>query len=168
LNNYFVCYRRPPPIVFDDATGLNVYANPSGPFGDDKTPDTLGLDLETACGSFQGTTTMIANSISKTYNNADYVSSAMSSIGGAYTTITNLRNGVCQRGNLTPEQTIDCTAISNFGLIGADANYSTLLGNYTTLSTTISNMKGLYVNDVVPKFSGLNCKISSITFPPGV
>lgn len=155
-SNYYVCYQRPPRIAYDDAIGMNEYINPGYPFEEDPNPEILKQDLETACGTFQGISTMITRSLLTTRTNISSVSNALSSIAGAYSTVNALRTRCT--GTLTTEQQTACTALNNFGVLANDANFNALTTMNNTLLTANSNMGGLFTGDVVPSFRGLNCK----------
>lgn len=155
-SNYYVCYQRPPRIAYDDAIGMNEYINPGYAFEEDPNPEILKQDLETACGTFQGISTIITRSLGTTRTNISSVGNALSSIAGAYSTVNALR-ARCT-GTLTPDQQTACTALSNFGVLANDANFNALTTLNTTLATANSNMGGLFMGNVVPSFKGLNCK----------
>lgn len=163
-SNYYVCYQRPPFVVYDDTLGSDVFQDPE----EDRNPETMKASLESACGSYQGAGVMIGTSMEKTYNNIDYVSTAMRSIKGTYDQVAALRSQRCT-GSLTTDQTKACNALAAFGTLQNDANYTALTTLYNTLVGSYSNMRTFFTGDTDPKFRGLKCKplpattISSIT-----
>lgn len=154
---YYVCYQRPPRLTYDDTLGTEVYENPGFEIDVDPNPATMSFNLETACGTYQGAGQMIGNSMFKTYNNIDYVSTAISSIEGAYSVVDATIKRRCT-GTLTTAQSNACTGLSNFGTLQADSNYTDLRSIYTVLTDSYGKMKSLFTGDTVPKFDGLNCR----------
>jgi hypothetical protein len=154
---YYVCYQRPPQIVYDDTLGMTRYTDPTNEVDDDPNPGTMTVNLETACGTYQGAGLMIGTAMDKTYKNIDYVSSAMRSIQGAYGLVSTIIKSRCG-GTINDDQRTACSSLSNFGTIQTDTTYSDLQGLYTALTGSYGNMKSFFTSDTTPKFNGLNCR----------
>jgi hypothetical protein len=171
---YYICYTRPPPVVYDPNMGDTRYLYPTQ---QDTDPNIQMLDSQypTTCAVYQTVTTQIYRNFSTTQLNLQVVSTTVGTIQTAYSTLGQIYTANCSPAPTAATKSGACTQLGVFftGVQGATAGtdglrgVSTLQGTYSTIWNAASSIRGTYA-DVVVNFGPMNCREISLPKPAGL
>lgn len=160
----YICYDRPPPLVYDQVVGGNITQDPN----DDLVPEQNARSVTDACDTYQTVTNMLFRTFSTTTMNKAKVSNGLASLKDARNQVSTLYTARCN-GALTGQRQIACTSIQNFLTSTADTSNIQKLEEYeTTLAAALLTMKSLYTNEIERGYNGLGCRVPSFPKPAGL
>ena len=107
-SNYYTCYTKPAPPVYNDTYGIYRTFDPI--IDDDTMPFDLAPSINTFCASYATNTINVIKNIKSTQSIYNVLTSTKRSIDGYKITVNNLIFNNCNPGNTTP---IACSNLSN-------------------------------------------------------
>jgi hypothetical protein len=159
---YYVCYERPPAIIYDPST-QDLNFNDAKMDGD-PVPLAMMNNLPIACSLYGGNSAILARSYTSTLANYRYVTSSITTMENVYSTITGLKTTYCTTKR-NQGQSNACDALNAFGTASGDANLANLNRIQNDLSNGVTNMSNFYMNVLQPSYTGMNCQTPAIRMP---
>jgi hypothetical protein len=166
-SNYYTCYERPPPLVYDSNFGTYLPSDPI--LNDDRMPFVLEPDIDTTCASFTANTAQIIKGIKSTLLISSFINSIIISTGTYVTSLSNISSQKCERSlTLQPNMLRFCTGNAN----SIDSNITffenlpgtaygarsfSLNSMKDVVQTAINNLSNLSANTIYTSYNGMKC-----------
>ena len=166
-SNYYTCYERPPPMVYDSNFGVYIPSDPI--LYEDTMPSVLEPNIDTACASFTANTALAIKGIKSTLLISSFIHSIIFSTIIYVTNLSNISAQNCKASlTLTERMSKFCTGDpnsidSNITFFKGLPTYSyggtsfSLNAMKTVVQTAIDNLSNLSANTIYTSYNGMKC-----------